>query len=226
MSKLPSARDLASLRVPTDVRLSPDGRQVCFVVKEAAPDQAGYRMALWLAPADGSAEPRQLTLGARRDVAPRWSPDGQWLAFLSDRGDVLRKGGAPRDAADMRRAGAEAAGLKDATGRDIPRGTTQVWLLPLAGGEAQQLTDLPEDVAELTWSPDSSRICIVSGAMMADAPDKPHQAGEPPRRDIRLIDELDYQLNGVGFTYEAPPRLWIVDVASGSLRRIDLRIAR
>ena len=56
--------------------------------------------------------------------------------------------------------------------------------------------------------------------MTADAPDKPHQAGEPPRRDIRLIDELDYQLNGVGFTYEAPPRLWIVDVPSGSLRRI------
>ena len=51
----PLPSDLASLRVPTDVRLSPDGQQACFVVKEAAPDQAGYRMALWLVPADGSA---------------------------------------------------------------------------------------------------------------------------------------------------------------------------
>ncbi len=37
---------------------------------------------------------------------------------------------------------------------------------------------------------------------------------------MRLIDELDYQLNGVGFTYEHPPRLWIVDVTSGDARRI------
>ena len=100
MPRLPLPSDLASLRVPTDVRLSPDGRPACFVVKEASPDQAGYRMALWLVPADGSAPPRRLTLGARRDVAPRWSPDGRWLAFLSDRGAVLRAGGAPRDAED------------------------------------------------------------------------------------------------------------------------------
>ena len=61
MPKKPTAADLASLRVPTDVRLSPDGRQACFVVKEAAPDRAGYRSALWLVPVDGSEEPRRLT---------------------------------------------------------------------------------------------------------------------------------------------------------------------
>ena len=87
-------------------------------------------MALWLVPADGSIPARQVTLGARRDVAPRWSPDGRWLAFLSDRGSVLRAGGSPRDAEDLRRAAAEATGLKDAAGRDVTRGNTQVWLLP------------------------------------------------------------------------------------------------
>jgi dipeptidyl aminopeptidase/acylaminoacyl peptidase len=221
MSRSPLASDLASLRVPTDVRLSPDGSQACFVVKETTPDQVGYRMALWLAPTDGSAPPRRLTLGARRDTAPRWSPDSRWLAFLSDRGAVLRAGGAPRDLDDLRAASTPASGLRDLVGRDIPRGETQVWLLPLGGGEAHQLTDLPVDVGALEWSPDGRRLCVVSGATSTTRAERgPRDPGEPPRRDLRLIDELDYQLNGVGFTYEHPPRLWIVDVESGAARRI------
>ncbi len=220
MPKLASASDLASLRVPTDVRLSPDGRQACFVVKETAPDGAGYRSALWLVPADGSEAPRRLTLGAKHDAAPRWSPDGEWLAFLSDRSAVLRAGGAARDKADLKRAAASATGLKDLVGRDIPRGTTQVWLLPLAGGEAQPLTDLPQDVDALAWSPDSRRLCLVSGATSTRMSTARAEPGEPPRQDVRRIDELGYQLNGAGFIYEHPPKLWIIDVSSGAARRL------
>ncbi len=220
MPKSPAAADLASLRVPTDVRLSPDGRSACYVVKSSSPDQTSYRTALWLVPTDGSEPGRQLTLGASHDAAPRWSPDGRWLAFLSDRGSVLRKGGAPRDKEDLQRVDATPVGLKDVVGRDIPRGNVQVWLLPLGGGEAHQLTDLPLDVGALEWSPDSSRLCIVSGATSAKLPESKKDAGEPPRRDIRLIDELAYQLNGAGFIHEFPPKLWIVDVADGDARRL------
>jgi len=220
MPKLPTAGDLASLRVPIDVRLSPDGRFACLVVKSSAPDQTGYRTALWLAPTDASEPVRQLTLGANHDANPRWSPDGRWLAFLSDRGAILRKGGAPRDAEDQKRGAASATGLRDLVGRDIPHGNMQVWLLPLAGGEATPLTDLPQDVGALEWSPDSTRLCIVSGATSTRTPTARQEAGEPPRRDVRLIDELAYQLNGAGFIYEHPPKLWLVEVASGRARRL------
>ena len=122
--------------------------------------------------------------------------------------------------ADLRRADAEGRGLKDAHGRDIEHGTTQVWLLPLAGGEAQPLTDLPEDVADLAWSPDGTRLCLVSAALTDAVEPRPRRPDAGPRRDVRLIDELDYQLNGVGFTYDRLPKLWIVDVADGAMRRI------
>ncbi|MGD8684774.1 MAG: S9 family peptidase, partial [Chloroflexota bacterium] len=220
MPKKPTAADLASLRVPTDVRLSPDGRFACFAVKEAAPDLAGYRQALWLVPSDGSEAPRRLTLGANHDAVPRWSPDGRYLAFISDRGAVLRAGGAARDKDDLRLAKAPSTGLKDIVGRDIPHGVSQVWLLPLAGGEAEPLTDLPEDVSDLAWSPDGQELCVVSPATSATRALPRQDETETPRRDVRLIDRLNYQLNGEGFIYEHKTNLWVVSVADGALRRL------
>lgn len=43
-----------------------------------------YQGDLWLTRRDGS-EPRRLTSHLARDVAPRFSPDGRWVAFSSDR---------------------------------------------------------------------------------------------------------------------------------------------
>ena len=58
--------------------------------RRRAPKRDGYRHAIWAVPADGSASARQLTLGAKHDVHPRFSPDGRTLAFLSDRRSASR----------------------------------------------------------------------------------------------------------------------------------------
>ena len=100
-----------------------------------------YRQSLWVVPADGSSPPRRLTLGARNDTTPRWSPDGRTIAFLSDRSAVLDAGGAGEhvpSSDDERRLAEERRPGK------LPDDATQVWLLPLDGGEATQLTRLPE----------------------------------------------------------------------------------
>src|ERR671914_3064915 len=159
MARPPRPDDLYELRVPIELRVSPDGRHVAFTLQSSAPRRDGYRTAIWVVPTDGSAPARQLTLGSRSDRAPRWSPDGRTLAFLSDRAAVLQAGG---------------AGAKPGKAEAPKEGGTQVWVLPFAdGGEARQLTDLPRDVQGLDWSPDGARLAIVSTSDSADPEKKP-----------------------------------------------------
>ncbi|HLW47602.1 MAG TPA: S9 family peptidase [bacterium] len=77
--------DLTAIPVLNDPQLSPDGTQVAFTVTRPDRDANTYRIQLWLVPAAGG-EPRQLTTAQAKDTAPRWSPDGTRLVFLSDRG--------------------------------------------------------------------------------------------------------------------------------------------
>ncbi len=78
------ATDLLRFRTVADAACSPDGSQVAYTMSEidAAADE--YRTSVWVVAASGG-EPRRLTAGAKKDSAPRWSPDGEWIAFLSDR---------------------------------------------------------------------------------------------------------------------------------------------
>jgi dipeptidyl aminopeptidase/acylaminoacyl peptidase len=71
--------------VPLEPVVSPDGGWVAYVVAPVA-RRAGRRLsALWLAAADGSSPPRQLTAGTAAESGPRWAPDSASLFFLSDR---------------------------------------------------------------------------------------------------------------------------------------------
>lgn len=71
---------------PSDVRISPDGEWVVFVVRLFAKKDVHPVSDLWIAPFSGG-EPRRFTSGEWLDEAPRPSPDGSRIAFLSDRAE-------------------------------------------------------------------------------------------------------------------------------------------
>ncbi len=81
---MPGIDEIVSLRRVGSPALSPDGRQVAYTVRETNWDEDAFEREIWLADVD-SGEAFQLTRGAKSSWAPAFSPDGEWLAFLSDR---------------------------------------------------------------------------------------------------------------------------------------------
>src|SRR4029450_432839 len=77
-------QDITRIRFVSDPQLSPDGRLVAFVVTTLSEDRDEYLSNIWVVDTAGS-EPRRFTTGRKRDTAPRWSPDGSRLAFVSER---------------------------------------------------------------------------------------------------------------------------------------------
>lgn len=91
MGKPPlSAEDFYRLEGVSDPQISPHGTWVAFVRRSVDRQSNAYRGAIWLARPDGT-EVKPFTVGTARDAYPRWSPDGRYLAFLSDRAGDKRQ---------------------------------------------------------------------------------------------------------------------------------------
>ena len=86
-------------------------------------------------------------------------------------------------------------------------GPPQIWLLPLDGGEPEQVTDVPEGAGPPVWSPDGTRI-----AFAADSPGK----GDAPWS----TRTLSYQVDGSGFLRERRRHVHVLDVETGKLRQV------
>jgi dipeptidyl aminopeptidase/acylaminoacyl peptidase len=121
----------------SEAKLSPDGSSA--VIATDVPDwkNSVYRHDLWLWTAEGGLRP--LTHSAGEEDA-EWSPDGKWIAFLSDRallGDD---------------ASADPEGTSDA---GKPK---RIWIIPASGGEPLPLYSEKLDAHAFAWSMDSLSI--------------------------------------------------------------------
>jgi dipeptidyl aminopeptidase/acylaminoacyl peptidase len=157
----PWSPDLAMrTRRVTQVRVSPDGGRVAFVVGSAVMEgkKSEWLSHVHVARADGT-ESFALTSGEHSSTAPAWSPDGKWIAFLSARGPV-EKEGARKPKANL-------------------------WRIRVAGGEAEQLTDLKGGITALRWSPDGTQVAFV----MPDPRTEEQEKADEEKRDVKVVEE-------------------------------------
>ena len=132
-------------------RLSPDG--TAAVIGTESPDwkASTYRHTLWLWTAkDGL---RALTQSGSDEDA-QWSPDGKWIAFLSDRSVTSSSDDSGKDSGDAK------ARAKDPRAGSDDDKTTRLWLIPISGGEAQPLFREKLDVHTFAWSTDGKTIYL------------------------------------------------------------------
>jgi dipeptidyl aminopeptidase/acylaminoacyl peptidase len=185
--------DFLKFQWVTDPQISPDGRDVAYVLVQVNEKEDRYDTSLWSVATSGSAAPRRLTAGPR-DSSPRWSPDSRTVAFVRAPGE-----------------------------KDKP----QIYLLPMAGGEARKLTDLPKGTSAATWSPDGRTIAFTSGTNDEDLAEKKSAAGKTPpdlekkerdeRNKPRIVTRAIYRFNNQGWLDPARhAHVWTVAVTDGT----------
>jgi dipeptidyl aminopeptidase/acylaminoacyl peptidase len=112
--------------------ISPDGKRVVYEVSRTNWEDNAFERDLWIVET-ATGEGHQLTASKKSSTNAAWSPDGKWIAFLSDRPGQIS---------------------------GTPEGKKQIYVIAADGGEARQLTKVETGVNILAWSPDSKRLAF------------------------------------------------------------------
>src|SRR5436190_13951697 len=165
----PTIDQLLSLKTVSRPRISPDGRSVVYEVSETDWSGNAYVSQLWLADVQ-SGRAIQLTRGKKSADNAEWSPDGKWIAFLTER--------------DM-----PASDSKDKKDEAKPD-ARQIWVLSPAGGEAWVLTKHGAKIDSYEWSKDGKRI-----AFSAPVPESKARKDRKEKYSDYVVFENDYEQN-------------------------------
>src|SRR5512138_767492 len=147
--------DAQNMRQVAGPDLSPDGKSMVYSLITPDWNQARGQFDLYVVSTDrGVSSTRQLTFTTdKNETSPRWSRDGGFIAFLSDR-DAAPGGntsGGGRGAA-VGAGGAGGGGARN-----------QLFIMRMDGGEARRITDAREGVSSFSFGKDGKSIVYVAG---------------------------------------------------------------
>jgi len=184
--------DLFKFTFITGPQISPDGTRVVFAATRLNGPKETYDGILYLIPVAGGAPKALGTTG--RDGGPVWSPDSRTIVFT--RGPA-KKG---------------------------QRG--QLFAYDVATGNVRQLTHLKQGASGPVFSHDGKHIAfrVVSVDPAPAARINFAAAGFTPKKnqaksDVRVIDQMHFEANGAGYTYDRHPHIWVMN-ADGSGARV------
>src|SRR6266487_2453795 len=183
--------DLYRIKVVSKPRISPDGQRVAFVVTIIDEGKHEYRSSIWVVSTDGG-DAKRFTAGPANTHSPSWSPDGRWMAFVTERE------GEPT-------AGDQKEQKEHGKGMSYPDREP----IRFAQGKLSF-------ASSAVWSPDSKQIAF--NAAVGPADEENEDGKTLPK--VRVIDRLWYRLDGVGFIHERRNHLFLIDVAGGESQQL------
>jgi dipeptidyl aminopeptidase/acylaminoacyl peptidase len=178
--------DLAKIVSVSDPQISPDrGSIVCVVSRpNLEEDRADSQLVLVDVATGGQ---RVLTYDRKHTSSPRWSPTGDRLAFLAVVPFKKKK--------------------DDRTKReDGP----QVFVMPMTGGDARQVTNAPNGVEQFAWRPSGKDIAYVT------SDDPPNQKEIDSHNDSFEVGDNDY----LATSAPTASHVWMVSAESGEAKRL------
>jgi dipeptidyl aminopeptidase/acylaminoacyl peptidase len=201
LATLAESLSRTSIRAPA---ISPDARSVAYLQRETNWKENEFVWQLWRVDAAGG-RAVQLTRGKKSVFSPAWSPDGRWLAFVTERdANVIE----PFAAVEKDAAGKEAG--KSGAPEPVKPAAKQIWLIAPDGGEAWPLTKSETNVDEFQWTRDGRGIVFT-------AAEPPSKAGKARKERYSSYDvfEKDFEQQ----------QLWWVD-ADAAIKALRPQAAR
>ncbi|MCX4241175.1 S9 family peptidase [Paraliomyxa miuraensis] len=175
---------MVDLEYVADVALSPDGKTVAYVLRvppDAMDGPAGMRSAIWVVPTKPSGAAGKGHGGRSFTTPSASSSSPRWSPDGKRIGFLSRRPGTSH---------------------------TQVYAVPIDGGEAEPLTNAPANVHEFEWSPDGKRLAFI-------ADQQPTAKESDDRKAGRDWVESDVQ----GTMH----RLWVMDLRTEEAQPISPR---